>query len=79
MITCRMRPVTTLNKPRHLKPHICVRKHVVHNASPIDVTYLTGKTIILFTLFYTSLQWMQYRSLRVREEHDDKNDKNDKK
>lgn len=38
-------------------------------------SYFTGKFIILFTMFYTSLNYWHYRSLReqIEKEHDDQN------
>lgn len=38
-----------------------------------EVSYYVGKSIILFTAFYCSLNWMHYRNLRKKhEEHKDK-------
>jgi hypothetical protein len=42
------------------------------------ISYFTGKSIILFTLFYCSLNWLHYRDLRKRFD-DDENDENKKK
>jgi hypothetical protein len=38
-------------------------QHTVRTAVPIDTTYYTGKTIILFTMFFCGLQWAYYRQL----------------
>jgi hypothetical protein len=60
VVPCRKIPVLRpCSRPRALPPQV-------------DVVYFTGKTIILFTMFYCSLQWAHYRSLQ-----DDKNEKKD--
>jgi hypothetical protein len=59
-------PFITQNKPKYIQP---IRKSVVRNAYPIDITYFTGKAIILFTMFYCGLQWDYYRS--QQENNDD--------
>ncbi len=35
------------------------------------IPYFVGKSVILFTFFYTSLQWMHYRRLRELAEKED--------
>lgn len=35
-----------------------------------EVTYYTGKTIILFTMFYCGLNWTHYRYLRKKDDED---------
>jgi hypothetical protein len=68
--------ISTLARPKHIQ-QVSIKRRSVPKAIPIDVTYFTGKTIILFTMFYCSLQWAQYRFLREQQEND-AND-NDKK
>lgn len=60
----RQRPMTYRPTP------ITVRRSLP--AMNIDVTYLTGKTIILFTMFFSSLRWAYYQHLRkkIEEEED---------
>ena len=38
---------------------------------PIDIPYLVGKSVILFTFFYTSLNWYMYRKIRKENEKED--------
>lgn len=43
-------------------------RNVPVHALPIEpnsIMYYTGKSIILFTMFYCSLQWMHYRRMRI--------------
>jgi hypothetical protein len=47
-------------------------------AQMIDVSYYAGKSIILFTMFYCTLNWMHYKRLREENEKQDK-DNIDKK
>jgi hypothetical protein len=50
------------------------RSHVSLQSLPIDtVSYFIGKSIILFTLFYCTLNWSYYR--RLRKDHEDDNPK----
>lgn len=36
----------------------------------VDASYIVGKSIILFTFFYTSLNWFMYRKIRKDNEED---------
>lgn len=63
-VRCPVRPITT------------PRRRISPKATPLDVTeisYFVGKGIILFTLYYCSLNWMHYR--RVRKEAEEKEKK----
>lgn len=69
------KPIATNKKPfLHKSP----RKLIVPRASGIDwnfSSYIVGKGIILFTLYYCSMNWWFYR--RTREDIEkDKEDKN---
>lgn len=35
-----------------------------------EVTYYTGKSIILFTMFYCGMNWTHYRDLRKKDDED---------
>jgi hypothetical protein len=37
-------------------------------------TYLVGKGVILFTMFYCTLNWMHYREARIRAEKEKESD-----
>lgn len=50
-------------------------KAVDVSTSFIETTYYVGKYITLFTMFYTSLNWMMYRNARKDYETDDKENK----
>jgi hypothetical protein len=43
----------------------------------LDSSYLVGQGIVLFTFFYTALNWRMYRA--ARKQHDDAKDKDAKK
>lgn len=71
------RRVSTL--PRRVKPVIYTRDLKVNAIGDItDITYYVGKGIILFTFFYTSLNYFHYKKLREDQEknEDDKKPKN---
>lgn len=42
------------------------------------VTYFAGKSVILFTMFYCTLNWAHYRQLR-KDQEDNNNTKNGRK
>lgn len=74
---------------RRVPSPVAVKKNirVVHRARVIaplramsgpdwmEVSYFAGKSVILFTMFYTGLNWLHYRELRKREEGDNKKKK----
>jgi hypothetical protein len=47
--------------------------------SLVNSSYFVGKSIILFTMFYCTLNWAHYRSLRKEIEKEDENKNNTKK
>jgi hypothetical protein len=50
-------------------------EQIVTIGSVIDTTsYLVGKSIILYTMFYCSLNWLHYRRLRKQLEDEEKKD-----
>ena len=76
----QMPPVKYLNRsPVNCRPR-SYNPVVRRNATPpIDITttsYFIGKGIILFTMFYTSMNWMYYRGIRKEIERDEKDRKN---
>ena len=58
------------------------RPNVPCKSMPFDVSYvscLVGKSIILFTLFYTSMNWFMYRNIRKDiEKNTEKDNESDK-
>jgi len=71
----RSHPVVN-SRPRHHVP--IVKRHAYPPSMDITTTsYFVGKGIILFTMFYTSLNWMYYRGIRKDLERDEK-DRNSK-
>jgi hypothetical protein len=38
--------------------------------SIVDASYYAGKSIILFAMFYCSMNWVYYRNMRKDMEHD---------
>ena len=40
-----------------------------------DVSYFVGKEIMLFTMFFCSLNWLHYRNLRKQHEERDEQDR----
>ena len=60
-----------LQKPNS---HI-VQRNVQTQAIPTDfetISYYVGKSVIMFTMFYCSLNWLHYRRLREEEEKSNK-------
>jgi len=57
-------------------PHRSVKRPAVDSVDS-TTTYYVGKSIILFTLFYTSMNWMYFRGIRKEIERDEK-DRNSK-
>ena len=64
------RNVPTLVQPRRQVTHA---KKIVPRSSPLPIetaTYLVGKGIILFTMFYCGLNWLYYKELNKKnDEH----------
>ena len=68
-----IRPIIRVGYPSGVA--VCPRKNIVvqpkRNAivpkiawNDPAIPYFVGKSVILFTFFYTSLQWMHYKRLR---------------
>jgi hypothetical protein len=62
------RNVGTVCRPRIIRP---VRA-VVSGPDWMEVSYFAGKSVILFTMFYSWLNWLHYRELRKREDEEKK-------
>lgn len=72
----RIRSISVIRRPlpmvRRL-PSVARYPKIKQNALLQDVeviSYFTGKSIILFTMFYCSLNWMYYRNLRKKDDDD---------
>jgi len=92
MITINRLPkITTLNNrrvtsgPKMISP--VPKRHLVMTRVSPDIVdslntgaYFVGKGIILFTMFYCSMNWVYYRGMRIDAEKEDekKNKKKDK-
>lgn len=64
------KPVFIVNRPS--------KRNVVTKAMIPDISvssYYIGKGIILFTMFYCSMNWLHYRNLRIKNEENKKNKK----
>ena len=62
----------TLIKPNR-SPVKTIRSNAVSN-DVVEVTYFVGKYVMLFTFFYSSLNYMFYRKQREDQEKYDKED-----
>lgn len=67
------RNVTIVRPMHHLSQKKTSRARALDN-NVADMTMIVGKYITMFTLFYTSLNYMFYRDLRKRYEDDDEHD-----
>lgn len=69
--TYKHQPITKLPKTKALEATNGI----------VEASYYIGKGIILFTMFYTGLNYFYYKSLRddAQNQHDKKNEKNDDK
>lgn len=71
--TGHIRPVIHARRPMYLRP-LRSGPEIVESLNTLaNSSYYVSKGIILFTLFYCSMNWWHYRSLR--EELEDKDDK----
>lgn len=84
-----MFPTKIINKPRPVHSRLqrtivpsVPRKSIVSRYGSygienvlLDASYLVGKGIILFTMFYCSLNWLHYKRMREDQEKDDKDNK----
>lgn len=59
------RSVRLVARPRLVKP-----LRVVSNPDWMEVSYFVGKSVILFTMFYSGLNWLHYK--KVREDNEKK-------
>ena len=60
-----------LYKPKITKTYKICKPCKPCKSIPIDIPYLVGKSVILFTFFYTSLNWYMYRKIRKENEKED--------
>ena len=70
--------VGTIAKPRFKGAQGIIVKRTVSMSPPKvsmlpieTVTYLVGKGVILFTMFYCGLNWLYYRELNKQNDNDD--------
>lgn len=86
-ILCK--PATfTYRQPKSITPRrvqlqkapIATRKQVINHSqlSLNDMTYFMGKSIILYTMFYCTLNWAFYRNVRKDIESHEEENKNKK-
>ena len=79
VVAMRAPRIAHMDKVRYSKPALITtrgRDVKVQSSTIETVTYIVGKGIILFTMFYCGLNWMYYRDIRIKsEEEDDKNTK----
>lgn len=73
--------VSSKNNVLNRKPFHSVSRKIQHRPRSfevsktfMDTTYYVGKYITLFTLFYTSLNWMMYKNIREQNEKENEND-----
>lgn len=73
---------------RPARPHVVTRSNVSKGYKPntnqvrrglpainndiVTTSYLVGKSITLFTFFYTSLNWMMYKTINKESDDEDK-------
>ncbi len=74
-ITGRMQPLPINLRRRH-NVETRYGGYGVENAL-VDASYFVGKGIILYTMFYCSLNWLFYK--RLRESQEKRDDDNNKK
>lgn len=84
-----VRTLRTVSVPKQPQPKAVQKIPVKHvGVSPLRalpnvevMSYFAGKSIILFTMFYCSMNWLHYRNLRKSYEDNDMEDdrKKDKK
>jgi hypothetical protein len=58
------RPIYTLRAPLVKTSPKLTRTIPRAEWNPIETSYFVGKSVTLFVMFYTSLQWMFYRKQR---------------
>ena len=74
----RRTPVTVAvqkNMRMVARPRLVAPVRAISTPDWMEVSYFVGKSVILFTMFYSGLNWLHYRELRKREEEDNKNKK----
>lgn len=80
-----MRKKPVLQQPTHINRFVMQRRSVIARDALMDgllrgmseSSYFVGKSIILFTMFYCSMNWWHYKSLR--QELEDAKDKEKEK
>jgi hypothetical protein len=67
--------------PLHQKNHRITPPRVFIWSDPVTTSYFIGKGVILFTMFYCSMNWWYYKRMRedLREDFEEENDNKDKK
>jgi REP element-mobilizing transposase RayT len=68
--------ITTIKKPSYVNNKISKTRTNAFQNDMVTMSYFVGKGIVLFTFFYTSLNYFHYK--RLREEYEDQS-KDDKK
>ena len=70
MLSRVVKPLSTI-RARNFTPHQLVivrdkrpKRIVTPKSLGIDMTYYVGKSIVLFTIFYCSMNWFYYRNTR---------------
>jgi hypothetical protein len=70
----RPHTVTRSNVSKGYKPNTNQVRRGLHaiNNDIVTTSYLVGKSITLFTFFYTSLNWMMYKTINKESDDEDK-------
>ncbi len=75
---CTTSRIASIKKNYHQQKRINTGRVKSLNTDVVTLSHFVGKSIVAFTFFYTSLNYMYYK--RLREEHEeDTKDENDKK
>lgn len=80
LITSRRSKFMKVNRiPKTYTKHAPSRTYKPNAINDVsDISYYVGKSIILFTLFYTSLNYFHYKQIRKDHENDNSNNKKPK-
>jgi len=62
---------TTVPRYLNVRPRVIVPKVTLAEAQLVETSYLVGKGITLFTMFYCTLNWLFYRDLtsKTKDKH----------
>lgn len=66
------RRCVTVLSPRHST----VMRITPSEAGLIQASYVAGKSVILFTMFYCGLNWLHYRNMRIMQDQEEDKKKN---